>query len=82
MSRSIKFRNSTYLDTSSIVHNKVILKDYLNNKINRFTCKLAETKENNYCTFAGMHDETNNFDRRVYMYITVGNNMRNVCRIF
>lgn len=31
MSKAIKFKNNTYLDTSGVVHNKVNLKDILNN---------------------------------------------------
>lgn len=31
MSKSIKFRNNTYLDTSSIVHEKNVIKDVINN---------------------------------------------------
>src|SRR5574344_859623 len=30
MSKSIKFRNNTYLDTSSIVHEKNVIKDVIN----------------------------------------------------
>lgn len=30
MSKSIKFKNNNYLDSSSIVHNRELLKDFLN----------------------------------------------------
>ena len=33
ISKSIKFRNNTYLDTSSIVHNKINLKDIINKRM-------------------------------------------------
>ena len=33
MSKSIKFRNNTYLDTSSIAHNKTNLKDIINKRM-------------------------------------------------
>lgn len=32
MAKSIKLKNETYIDSSGIVHNKEILKNYLNNK--------------------------------------------------
>ena len=36
MSKAIKFKNNTYLDSSSIVHNKVILPNYLIGSIINF----------------------------------------------
>ena len=35
MSKSIKFKNNTYIDSSGIVHNRKSLKDMLNNKLNK-----------------------------------------------
>lgn len=75
MSRSIRFKNSTYLDTSSIVHGRTLLSNYLNDKIGNFKCRTASTGENTYCTFDNMNDLSNPYDRRMYMYMFVGNNM-------
>lgn len=39
MSKAIKFKNNTYLDTSSIVHNKTSLSEILNNIVTGTTGK-------------------------------------------
>lgn len=68
MSRSIKFRNSTYLDSHSVVHGRIGLDTYLS-RLGRFHCEVKSTDANNYVVFDKVQDFGNQFDRRIYFYI-------------
>ena len=48
MSKAIKFRNNIYLDSSSIVHNKVTLKSILNTYSSRKPLEWKSISSNNF----------------------------------
>ena len=75
MAKSFKFKNSNYLDSSSIAYGRDTLKNRLD-KLGYLKCITKSTNELNYVNFDLQYDENNSFDRRIYMYIAIGNTMQ------
>ena len=70
MSKSIKFRNNTYLDTSSIVHSNHAFKEKFQEKIMNVSSNMTEGKWQKLCN---IHFDSHIQGEFVFMKIVIGN---------
>ena len=81
MAKSFKFKNSNYLDSNSIVYGRTTLKSRLD-RLGYLRCITESTQDFTYVDIDLQYDENNVFDRRIYMYSAIGNNMQGFAGFF
>lgn len=81
MSKSFKFKDNNYLDSSSIVYGHDLLTNRLK-RLGRLRCITQSTNDKFYTDFDLGYDSSNPYDRRIYIYFGIGNNMLAYAGIF
>lgn len=78
MAKSFKFKNDYYLDSSSVIHSisgHHISASTIFNRIGNLRCIEATTGDKTYCDVDVMYDANHPYDRRMYMYMGIANDV-------